>query len=336
MLAAACLLLAAAVATTASAARMRVLVLRSGNHTDSNRTSRTIDRIVIHSTEGRFVGSVRWLRNPRSGGSSHFVVSRRGQVVQLVSVTDVAWHAGNNRWNRHSIGIEHEGWTGRGGFTDAQYRASARLVAYLAHRYGITLDRAHIVGHNEVPNPYHRGLFGGVDGHSDPGPYWRWGHYMALVRAYAIHPEQPHYVRWMQIEPSPDEPPAPSRPVVRRSVVDGNATVRGAALWWSGITGAQHWRRRISRAEFFVDGRRLWVDHTWPFAFDGHTGWDSRTVANGRHMLVVRGVGQRGYRSRRSIPIRVANPPMRLALSGSATNGGVQGVATIGVRADEP
>jgi len=156
------------------------------------------------------------------------------------------------------------------------------------------------------------------------------------VRAYAIHPEQPHYVRWMQIEPSPDEPPAPSRPVVRRSVVDRHATVRGAALWWSGITGAQHWRRRISRAEFFVDGRRLWVDHTWPFAFDGHTGWDSRTVANGRHMLVVRGVGKRGYRSRRSIPIRVANPPMRLALSGSATNGGVQGVATIGVHADEP
>jgi N-acetyl-anhydromuramyl-L-alanine amidase AmpD len=336
VLAAACLLLAAAVATTASAARMRVLVLRSGNHTDSNRTARTIDRIVIHSTEGRFLGSVGWLRNPRSGGSSHLVVSRRGQIVQLVSVTDVAWHSGNNRWNRHSIGIEHEGWTGRGGFTEAEYRASARLVAYLAHQYGIALDRGHVVGHDEVPNPYRRGLFGGVDGHRDPGRHWNWRHYMGLVHAYSVHPEQPRYVRWMRIQPSPAPPRGADWPAPRRSVVDRNATVRGVALWWSGITGPQHWRKRVYKAEFVVDGRVLWVDHAWPFSFNRHRGWDSRTVANGRHMLVVRGYGRRGYRSRRSIPIRVTNPPMQLEVSGSATNGGVQGVASIGARPDEP
>lgn len=336
LLAAACVVLAAAVAATASAARMSVLVLRSGNHTDSNRTARTIDRIVIHSTEGRFLGSVHWLRNPRSGGSSHFVVSRRGQIVQLVSITDVAWHSGNNRWNRHSVGIEHEGWTGRGGFTDAEYRASARLVAYLAHRYGVALDREHIVGHNEVPNPYRRGLFGGVDGHRDPGPHWNWRHYMALVHAYSVHPEQPRYVRRMHIVPSPAAPKETSAPAPRRSVVDRNATVRGAALWWSGITGPHHWRKHVYKAAFFVDGRLLWTDHTWPFSFHRAQGWDSRTVANGRHMLVVRGYGRNGYRSRRAIPIRVANPPMTVEVSGAATNGGAQGVTTIGVRPDEP
>jgi N-acetyl-anhydromuramyl-L-alanine amidase AmpD len=336
VLAAACVLLAAFVAASASAARMKVLVLRSGNHTDSNRTARTIERIVIHSTEGRFLGSVRWLRNRRSGGSAHFVVSRRGQIVQLVSVTDVAWHSGNNRWNRHSIGIEHEGWTGRGGFTEAEYRASARLVAYLAHRYGIALDRAHVVGHNEVPNPYRRGLFGGVDGHRDPGASWNWRHYMALARAYSVHPEQPRYVRRMRIVPSPAVPGARPDTTPVRSVVDRNATVRGIALWWSGITGPHHWRKHVYRAEFLVDGRVLWVDHTWPFAFRGGSGWDSRTVANGRHMLVVRGYGRRGYRSRRTIPVRVHNPPIQLELSGSATNGGVQGLATVGVRPDEP
>src|SRR3954469_23641389 len=220
------MLVAAFGAANAWGSSLRVLIRQTPNKTDTNRSVKTISGIVIHDTEGRFIGSVRVLQRARTNASAHFVVSRRGQVVQLVSVTDVAWHAGNNRWNRHSIGIEHEGWTGRGGFTDAQYRASPRLVAYLARRYGITLHRAHIVGHNEVPNPYHRRLFGGVDGHSDPGPYWRWGHYMALVRAYAIHPEQPYYVRCMRIEASPDEPPAPSRPVIRRSVVDGNATVR--------------------------------------------------------------------------------------------------------------
>src|SRR5919199_4963549 len=80
-------------ASAASAAGLRVLVLHSPNRTDSNRTARTIDGIVIHVTEGRFLGSVRWLANARSGGSAHFVVSKDGKVVQLVSVTNVAWHA---------------------------------------------------------------------------------------------------------------------------------------------------------------------------------------------------------------------------------------------------
>ena len=68
---------------------------------------------------------MRWLRNPRSHGSSHYVVSKRGEIVQLVSTTDVAWRAGNRRTNLRSIGIEHEGRLRRGGFTRAQYDASA-------------------------------------------------------------------------------------------------------------------------------------------------------------------------------------------------------------------
>src|SRR5437870_4461769 len=93
--------LLALAASAASASGLRVLVMHSPNRTDSNRTARTIDGIVIHATEGHFLGSVRWLANARSDGSAHFVVSKQGQVVQLVSVTDVAWHAGNNWWNLH-------------------------------------------------------------------------------------------------------------------------------------------------------------------------------------------------------------------------------------------
>jgi hypothetical protein len=159
---------------------------------------------------------------------------------------------------------------------------------------------------------------------------------MALVHAYAVHPEQPRYVHRMRIVPSPAEPKAPPTAAPRRSAVDRNATVRGVALWWSGITGPHHRRKHVHKAAFFVDGRLLWVDHTWPFAFRGGEGWDSTTVANGRHMLVVRGYGRNGYRTRRTIPIRVANPPMTLEVSGAATNGGVRDVTTIGVRPDEP
>src|SRR4051794_34430050 len=93
-------LLAAAVgASTAWGSSLRVLIRQTPNKTETNRTAKTIDSIVVHDTEGRFIGSVRALQSARREASAHFVVSRRGQVVQLVPVTDVAWHAGNSRWN---------------------------------------------------------------------------------------------------------------------------------------------------------------------------------------------------------------------------------------------
>jgi N-acetyl-anhydromuramyl-L-alanine amidase AmpD len=326
-------LLAAAVAgvSAASAATLRVLVRHTPNETRTNRTARTIDAIVIHDTEGRFIGSVRALQNARREASAHFVVSRRGQVVQLVPVPDVAWHAGNRAWNLHSIGIEHEGWANRrGSYTEAEYRASAQLVAYLAHRWGIPLDRRHIVGHDEVPDPRHRGLFGGVSHHTDPGPYWNWPHYMTLVRWYAAHPVLPTFVHTMRLHDSP-APPSP-----RRSVVDRNAVVHGTALWWSGVDAAYRWRRNIWKVEFLVDGKTLYTDHTWPYAFNRDRGWDSRTVPNGWHMLSVRAYGAHRYRAWKRIPVHVVNPPLRVRVAGAVSGGAVDGVVRLAARVSGP
>jgi hypothetical protein len=336
---------AAAICTSAAwAAPLRVLVEGTPNKTDSNRTAKTISGIVIHDTEGRFIGSVRFLQRARARGSAHFVVSRRGQVVQLVPVTDVAWHSGNRWWNLHSIGIEHEGWVGRRAYTEPEYRASAQLVAYLAHRWGVPLDREHIIGHNEVPNPDHPGRFGGISGHTDPGPYWNWRHYMQLVRYYAAHPVLPHFVQRMTLRDSP----VPRRVAThsagravatapRRPVVERNARLRGNALWWSGIDATTRARRHISRVDFLVDGELLYSDHTWPFAFHRHQGWDTRTVANGRHMLTVLAYGARHYRLRKHIPVRVVNPPMHVSVSGGdLADGAVSGRLSLHVDADEP
>jgi len=249
------LVTAAAGASAASGTSLRVLIKETPNKTNSNRTRSTINAIVIHDTEGRFIGSVRFLQRARTRGSAHFVVSRRGQIVQLVPVTDVAWQAGNGWWNLHSIGIEHEGWAGRRAYTEREYRASAQLVAYLAHRWSIPLDRKHVIGHAEVPNPFHPGWYGGSGGHTDPGRYWNWGHYMHLVRYYAAHRVLPKFVTRMTVLPDAPVPRAPrarlvtrtvvhatdvtvtppAGPVARRSTVDRNAAVRGNALWWSGI-----------------------------------------------------------------------------------------------------
>jgi N-acetyl-anhydromuramyl-L-alanine amidase AmpD len=325
--------LAAATASTAWGAGLRVLIGHTPNKTETNRTAKTITGIVIHDTEGRFIGSVRVLQRARTNASAHFVVSRRGQIVQLVPVTDVAWHAGNSRWNLHSIGIEHEGWAGRRAYTEREYRASAQLVAYLAHRWGIALDRKHIIGHAEVPDPRHRGRFGGVSHHTDPGPYWNWGHYMHLVRFYTAHFVLPAFVHRMRLHDS--AVPHASR-AATRSVVDRGATVHGSALWWSGIDASHRWSRHIWKVDFLVDGKTLYTDHTWPFSFHRTDGWDSRSVTNGRHMLSVRAYGTHGYRAWKRVRVHVANPPMQIRIAGAMPGGAVSGVVRLGATVNAP
>src|SRR5262249_49616084 len=149
--------------------------------------SSPITQIVIHATDGSFTSALNWFRNPRAQSSAHYLVrSSDGAIVQLVGESDIAWHAGNRAVNATSIRIEHEPFVGDcSWFTDAMYHSSARLVAALALKYSIPIDGRHIIGHYEVPDPFHPGLFGGASHHTDPGRCWNWAKYMALVRAAA-------------------------------------------------------------------------------------------------------------------------------------------------------
>ncbi|GAA2631268.1 peptidoglycan recognition family protein [Streptomyces axinellae] len=133
-----------------------------------------IDRVVVHVVQGSAAIAVKVFRDPAHRAAAHYIVSRNGQLTQMIRELDIGYHAGNRQYNERSVGIEHEGWIHRPqDFTDAMYRASARLTAGICHRYGIPADRAHIIGHDEVP---------GAD-HKDPGPHWDWNTYMRLVRA---------------------------------------------------------------------------------------------------------------------------------------------------------
>src|SRR5918994_1550318 len=324
------LAVAAVCATATQAAGLQVLWLRSDNHTPSARAITSVDRVVIHVTGGGFGGSVRGRGNRRSHGSSHYVISRGGDIVQLVSTSDVAWHAGNRWVNRHSIGIEHEGFTRRGGFTEAQYRASAQLVAYLTARAGMPVDRRHVIGHDEVPHPSGRGV-GGIDHHTDPGRKWNWKRYMALVRRFAKNPVKPRYTRRIpKVAALPAQKPRP-----KPSVVRPGAVVKGVALW--DVPRVRRlWGRGVYRVEFFVDGKLRWRDRVGPFAFARGRGWDTRTVPNGRHLLTAKVYGRRGYRMLRRYPVRVNNKPIELGLEGVTPEGGARGDVTVGVEPSYP
>ncbi len=148
---------------------------------DRPRDGDAVRYIVIHDTEGSYDVTLQSFADPTFGASAHYLIrSADGHVTQSVPTRDVAWHAGNWYVNSHAIGIEHEGVAVDGGawYTEALYRSSARLVKYLARRYHIPLDRAHILGHDNVPAP--TGAYLNAM-HWDPGPYWDWDHYMELL-----------------------------------------------------------------------------------------------------------------------------------------------------------
>jgi N-acetyl-anhydromuramyl-L-alanine amidase AmpD len=136
-------------------------------------SERRIDRVVIHVAQQMFTPTIGIFRDPAEQVSAHYVVrSGDGHVAQCVRERDIAWHAGNWDVNTRSIGIEHEGWVDRPEyFTDVMYRRSALLTADICERHGIPKDRAHVIGHHEVP---------GSD-HTDPGVLWDWERYLRLV-----------------------------------------------------------------------------------------------------------------------------------------------------------
>ncbi|MFI2369692.1 N-acetylmuramoyl-L-alanine amidase [Streptomyces sp. NPDC018833] len=155
------------------------------NYTLASRPANGFDvrRIVVHDTEGSYEGTIATFQSSTARGSAHYLIrASDGLVTQMVENKNIAWHAGNWTANMHDIGIEHEGYAIRAGswYTEPQYESSAALVKFLAAKYGIPLDREHIIGHDEVPGQLDAKVAGM---HWDAGPYWDWNHYMSLIGA---------------------------------------------------------------------------------------------------------------------------------------------------------
>lgn len=158
-----------------------------GNHDLGDRpSSGSLRYIVIHDTEGEWDEVLKLVQDPTYVSWNYTVRSTDGHIAQHVKAKDVAWHAGNWYVNATSVGVEHEGFlvSPDAWYTEAMYRSSARLVRYLAAKYGIPLDRQHILGHDNVPGPTTSSIPGM---HTDPGPYWDWGHYFELLGS-SFHP----------------------------------------------------------------------------------------------------------------------------------------------------
>jgi N-acetyl-anhydromuramyl-L-alanine amidase AmpD len=292
-----CALVLAAPAGAATIKEPQVTVFRGdGNYTKASRKPTSIHFIVIHVTEGRFWGSVDWLQNDHAEASANYVVSRAGKIVQLVHLSDVAWHSGNPRMNRESVGIEHTGVTDSpAGFTMREYRASARLAAWLCRRSLIPIDRQHIIGHSEVF---------GAD-HTDPGRYWNWPLYLKLVRQYAFP------------KPFP-------RLRVRSTTLHDGQTIAGNVPWRATTSGP-----RATQVDFLVDGRVKWRDHRAPFAFGGGRPLQTLHIGNGAHRLQLVALGRSGHSAATTLRIRVRNRRLELTTAGIRKHARVSGIVRL-------
>lgn len=151
---------------------------------------------VVHDMEGYYLSGTSYLRRCDISASCHYTVNglkdnssdaEAGEISQLVSEANYAWHA--KCWNKYSLGVEHEGFVGNPAwFTEAMYQSSALLFRHFADKFGFAKDRNHIVGHDAKSSSawctYAESNFGidaHCNSHTDPGSYWNWSHFMALI-----------------------------------------------------------------------------------------------------------------------------------------------------------
>lgn len=108
--------------------------------------------VMIHHTAQDSLGqTLRTFTIPRTGTSSHYVVSRDGKVVQMVNDYLRAQHAGAGKWgsvtdmNSCSIGIEMDNNGTTDVWTDAQITSLCALLKTLKKKYSI--PTANFIGH---------------------------------------------------------------------------------------------------------------------------------------------------------------------------------------------
>lgn len=152
-----------------------------------SRGDHKIEYIVIHAMDGSYQGTIAWHSNKASKVSANYLISRQGEVTQMVKDEQAAWHVVDA--NRFCLGIEHEDtWKdplGRpvGGYfnnipwwTQPELDTSAQIVAQLLVKYNLPIS--HVIGHND---PY---LVRFRNDHKDPGHLFPWSGYRQLVQQY--------------------------------------------------------------------------------------------------------------------------------------------------------
>tara|TARA_X000000950_G_scaffold229131_1_gene276853 strand:+ start:3891 stop:4598 length:708 start_codon:yes stop_codon:yes gene_type:complete len=130
----------------------------SPNYSDKIRLSKEIKFIVIHYTGMQSeIESIKRLKNPKYKVSCHYLINRKGKIIQMVRDNNIAWHAGKSKWkkfknlNKNSIGIElvnkgHQ--FGYQNFSKMQIQSLIKLCKNLKKKYLIKTEN--FLGHSDI------------------------------------------------------------------------------------------------------------------------------------------------------------------------------------------
>lgn len=123
--------------------------------------------IIHHTAQDSTSQTLRTFTLPRTSVSSHYVIGRDGEVVQMLNDHLRAWHAGAGKWghntdlNSSSIGIEMDN-NGAEPFPEKQITSLLNLLERLKEDYGI--PTANFIGHSDLA-PSRK---------VDPSPHFPW------------------------------------------------------------------------------------------------------------------------------------------------------------------
>lgn len=152
----------------------------TSNLTVANRpTDVPIRYIVVHATQLSYDETVARFQAPNQV-SAHLVLrASDGLRTEMVAPENIAWHAGNWDINCRSLGIEQEAFVEQpDSFTPTMLSALAQQIKEWAAKFNIPLDRAHILGHDNVPSPSKQAI---LQMHQDPGWYFNWQRLFELL-----------------------------------------------------------------------------------------------------------------------------------------------------------
>ena len=130
----------------------------SPNFNLPKRSKNKIKFIIIHYTGmKKESAAIKRLQDPKSKVSSHYLIKRNGEIINLVPDLFEAWHAGVSSWknfkslNKNSIGIEitnpgHQ--HGYKKFSKKQMFSLQKLINILTKKYKI--KKEYVLGHSDI------------------------------------------------------------------------------------------------------------------------------------------------------------------------------------------
>lgn len=141
------------------------IIQKSSPNFKIGRNGYTPQIICLHIMSGSLAGTDSWFATTTSQVSSHYGVGLNGEIHQYVDESNTAWTQGlkvppinrptfklykeASNPNNYCISIEHEG-QDLSKAPIEQLNASVELIKAIAGRYGIPIDRDHVIGHYEV------------------------------------------------------------------------------------------------------------------------------------------------------------------------------------------